>query len=237
MDPNKDGIHPDLFGPGLLGLCFLTIVEAGFIFSGNVGTGILLARKPDGSWSPPSAIGISSLGMGIIIGASLKHIVYLIYDSKTIKTMAGDVGVKFGAQLEASIGNWGRTADITNYISNKGLGQNIALSYSSGLFGGISLEGGVCNPRTNVNEKFYGKKVKPEDILFQDGAVQIPDGTLLPEIYAKLDKLSTGIGLWDPSDAEKVKCEMVREEADKEGEEQLKEEQIEYVDVSSEIKE
>ena len=72
--------------------------------------------------------------------------------------MAGDVGVTLGAQLEASIGNWGRTADITNYISNKGIGQNVSLSYSQGIFGGISMEGAVCNPRSKVNEKFYGKK-------------------------------------------------------------------------------
>ena len=62
MDPNSGGLHPDLFGPGLCGLAFMTIIEAGFVFSGNIGTGIVLARKPDGSWSPPSAVGISGLG-------------------------------------------------------------------------------------------------------------------------------------------------------------------------------
>ena len=141
MDPKTGGLHPDLFGPGLLGLCFMTIVEAGFMFSGNVGTGIVMARKPDGSWSPPSAIGISGLGWGFIIGASLKHIVYLIYDELTLKAMAGDVGVKLSSQVEASLGVWGRTAEATTNFSNKGVGANIALSYSQGVFGGLSVEG------------------------------------------------------------------------------------------------
>ena len=50
------------------------------MFSGNVGTGIVIARKPDGGWSPPSAVGVSGLGWGFIVGASVKHLLYLIYD-------------------------------------------------------------------------------------------------------------------------------------------------------------
>ena len=54
MDPKTGGVHPELFGPLLKGICFINIVEVGFIFSGNVGTGIVLARnETDGSWSPP----------------------------------------------------------------------------------------------------------------------------------------------------------------------------------------
>lgn len=65
MDPKSGGLHPDLFGPALLGIAFVTIVEGGFIFSGNVGTGIVMSRDPnDGSWSPPSAIGMTGVGWG-----------------------------------------------------------------------------------------------------------------------------------------------------------------------------
>mmetsp|Transcript_25002 Transcript_25002/g.44320 ORF Transcript_25002/g.44320 Transcript_25002/m.44320 type:complete len:215 (-) Transcript_25002:83-727(-) len=165
MDPNCGGLHPDLFGPSLCGLAFFEIVEAGFVFSGNVGTGILLARQPDGSWSPPAAVGLSGLGWGFIMGASLKHIVYLIYDPLTVKAMAGDVGVKLSSQVEASLGTWGRTAEATTNFSNKGVGTNIALSYSQGIFGGFSVEGALCNPRPKVNEKFYGKPCKNSDFV------------------------------------------------------------------------
>ena len=144
--------------------------------------------------------------------------------------MAGDVGVTLGAQLEASIGNWGRTADITNHISNKGIGQNVSLSYSQGIFGGISMEGAVCNPRSKVNEKFYGKKVRPKEILFDDGAVELPEGTLYPEIIAKLDKLCNGTATHEPTAAEKAIRESVREQVDQEGMEALREETIEKMD-------
>ncbi|CAB9510248.1 LAS seventeen-binding protein 3 [Seminavis robusta] len=239
MDPEQGGISPDLFGPGLLGVSFMTIIEAGFVFSGNVGTGIVLARQPDGSWSPPSAVGISGLGWGVIMGASLKHIVYLIYEPQTIKAMAGDVGVTLGAQVEASIGNWGRTAAISNIISNKGLGSNVGLSYSQGMFGGVSMEGALCNPRTRVNEKFYGKKLTPKQILFsssqdQDSiSVQVPEGTLYPQIVAKLDKLCSGNAIYQPTAEQKAFTESVRQQADKEGEEALAHEHVQYVNVKN----
>jgi len=235
LDPKTGGVHPDLFGPGLLGIAFINIVEVGFIFSGNVGTGILLSKdEKDGSWSPPCAIGLTGVGWGFIVGASMKDIVYLIYEPETMKAMRGDVGFKLGTQVEASIANWGRTAEATFAISNKGVGTNIALSYSKGLFGGISIEGAVCNPRSAVNAKFYGKKeVTPKDILV-DRSVKLPhDDNLMPEVYDKLNKLCTGLVTFEVTQEEIARARKIRELAEKEGEEHLKEETIEIVEVDA----
>lgn len=230
MDPNTGGLHPELFGPGLKGIAFLTIVEAGFVFSGNVGTGIVMSRKKNGSWSPPSALGVTGIGWGFIMGASLKNIVYLIYDEQTLKSLSGDAGFKIGTQVESSLGNWGRTAEATTMVTNKGIGVDVCLSYSRGAFGGISVEGALLNPRPKVNEKFYGKKAKPSEILFE-AAVEMPDGTLMPEVYAKLEKLCSGKGIYVPTEEENEKANSIREHAEKEGEEHLKEEEVEHQDV------
>jgi len=238
MDPKTGGLHPELFGPSLLGIAFISIVEAGFIFSGNVGTGIVMARDEEtGEWSPPSALGLTGIGWGFIMGASMKDIVYLIYDPETIKAMSGDAGFKIGTQVEASIGTWGRNAETSFTVSNKGVGANIALSYSKGLFGGIAIEGALLNPRPNVNTKFYGKDVAPRHILFDKGAVVVPDdGNLMPEVYDKLKKLSSGEAIYEITAAEEKKAEEVRKAAEKEGEEHVKEEEIETVDVEPEQK-
>lgn len=44
------------------GLAILTVVKVGMMVTYNVGTGVVVARREDGSWSPPSAI--SSFGVG-----------------------------------------------------------------------------------------------------------------------------------------------------------------------------
>lgn len=44
------------------GLAILTVVKVGVMVTYNIGTGLIIARREDGSWSPPSAI--SSFGVG-----------------------------------------------------------------------------------------------------------------------------------------------------------------------------
>jgi lipid-binding SYLF domain-containing protein len=68
----------------------------------------------------------------------------LIHDPETLKSMGGDYGVKLGTQFESTFLNWGRTADATTNLSNKGIGANFAISYSQGLFGGLSVEVSSC---------------------------------------------------------------------------------------------
>lgn len=46
-----------------------TILKAGFVFSGKAGSGIVIARLPDGSWSAPSCIATAGVGWGLQIGA------------------------------------------------------------------------------------------------------------------------------------------------------------------------
>jgi lipid-binding SYLF domain-containing protein len=73
----KKGLDPGLFGESLVGICFISCVQAGFMFTGNVGTGIVMARDRDngGKWSPPSAIGLTGVGWGFVMGASVQDII------------------------------------------------------------------------------------------------------------------------------------------------------------------
>uniref|UniRef100_A0A8C9LUM5 SH3 and SYLF domain containing 1 n=1 Tax=Piliocolobus tephrosceles TaxID=591936 RepID=A0A8C9LUM5_9PRIM len=50
------------------GLAILSVIKAGFLVTARGGSGIVLARLPDGKWSAPSAIGIAGLGGGFEIG-------------------------------------------------------------------------------------------------------------------------------------------------------------------------
>ncbi|XP_070368805.1 SH3 domain-containing YSC84-like protein 1 isoform X2 [Equus asinus] len=50
------------------GLAVLSVIKAGFLVTARGGSGVVLARLPDGKWSAPSAIGIAGLGGGFEIG-------------------------------------------------------------------------------------------------------------------------------------------------------------------------
>ena len=58
-----------------LGLAVFTILKAGFVFSGKAGSGLVIARLPDGSWSAPSCIATAGVGWGLQIGAGVWDIV------------------------------------------------------------------------------------------------------------------------------------------------------------------
>ena len=82
-------------------------MEAGFIFSGNVGTGLLFSRNKEGKWSAPCAIGLSGVGWGLIAGASIKDFIYFIYSENTMTAIAGDFGAKMSGRLEMTVGPFG----------------------------------------------------------------------------------------------------------------------------------
>ncbi|KAL3907352.1 MAG: hypothetical protein SGILL_008912, partial [Bacillariaceae sp.] len=236
MDPKTSGLHPKLFSQDLLGIGFYTIWEAGLIFSGNVGTGIVFARNPtNGTWSAPSAVGLSGIGWGLMGGASRKTIVYLIYDYFTLQSMSGENGAMLRAQAESSLGVWGRSAEASAIVSARGVGKNIALSYSQGIFGGISIEGAICKGRNRVNERFYGEKVNTADILFSGNPRDIPEGTLLPEVYNKLERLCEGLAIYSPSPEEIMRVKTTRQKVNEEGEQALKEELVEYTPIPPEF--
>lgn len=44
-------------------------MKAGFVFSARAGTGVVIARLKDGTWSAPSAIGTAGVGAGFQMGA------------------------------------------------------------------------------------------------------------------------------------------------------------------------
>ena len=85
-------------------IILLSVVESGFIFSGNVGTGIIIAHKDDGTWSPPSALGLGGVGCGLVVGAEIEDIVICVmwWDNTTMEALAGDRQIKFGGQVSAA---------------------------------------------------------------------------------------------------------------------------------------
>lgn len=144
------------------GLCFLTVVKAGLVVSGKVGTGLVIA-KSEGGWSAPSALGTVGMGWGAQVGGDITHYLVVLTTTQALQTLCGDSSVNLGAELGVAVGPLGRGAQISSSTS---LQPAYAYAHSQGLFVGMSLEGSVVATRHDVNSKFYGSQVKPEELLF-----------------------------------------------------------------------
>jgi len=233
LDPKTPGVPRGLFRD-CKGLVLLSVVEAGFIFSGSVGTGVILTQNDEGKWSAPSALGLTGVGFGVLVGAEIKDILIILVDDNAVNALAGEHQIKFGSQLGIAAGPIGREmgGDL-NFSYNRG---DIALSYSfsKGLFLGINLEGAVVGARPKVNKKFYGKDVKPSEILF-DGIVDMPENSGIDELHKKLDLLKKG-KTSELTEEEVEKKEKLRSIADDAGKSAKDEhgDEIVYVDIKEE---
>ncbi|ETP51731.1 hypothetical protein F442_03160 [Phytophthora nicotianae P10297] len=170
------------------GLAIMTIVKAGFLIVGKVGTGIVISRLGDGSWSAPSAIGTVGLGGGFEIGGEIVEVMIILGSPAAVQVFYSPQ-VNLGAGLDVAVGPYGRSAAAAAAISSTGLNGNYSYSISKGLYAGISLQGSVIATRSDLNRKFYGQDLEASALL--SGAVGQP--VAAKPLYEALDRATHGI--------------------------------------------
>ncbi|TPX11951.1 uncharacterized protein E0L32_007449 [Thyridium curvatum] len=89
-----------------VGLAIFTTGRVGFHVSGATGSGVLIARLPDGSWSPPSGIQVHSVGAGFVIGADIYDCVVVINTKEALEAFTR-TRMSLGSDLAVVAGPWG----------------------------------------------------------------------------------------------------------------------------------
>ncbi|SAM76969.1 related to YSC84-protein involved in the organization of the actin cytoskeleton [Ustilago bromivora] len=153
------------------GLAVFSVVKAGFVWSGKLGSGVVIARLPDGSWSAPSCIGTGAVGFGLQIGADITEFVIVMNSEDAVKAFAHAGNLTIGGSLSAAAGPIGTGGAINAAIRDPA--PLFTYSRSKGLFAGISLEGTVLVERKETNKDFYGQPIPAVDLL--TGKVPAPE--------------------------------------------------------------
>jgi lipid-binding SYLF domain-containing protein len=143
------------------GLAILTVLKAGFVFSGEGGTGVVVARLGKSGWSGPSAIATGGAGFGFQIGAAVTEFVLVLNTDDAVKAFSRGGNVKLGADVTVAAGPVGR--DIGAGVMP--VAAVYSYSRSQGLFAGVSLEGTVIVTRDGENDEYYGHDVTADEIL------------------------------------------------------------------------
>ncbi|KAF2765218.1 DUF500-domain-containing protein [Teratosphaeria nubilosa] len=145
------------------GLAIFTTMRTGLWMSGAGGSGILVARLPDGSWSPPSGILLHTAGLGFMVGVDIYDCVVVINSEKALEaftkircTLGGEISVAAGpvgagGVLETELHK--RQAPIFTYMKSRG------------FYAGVQIDGTIILERTDENERFYGERIPVADIL------------------------------------------------------------------------
>ncbi|KAJ5956047.1 hypothetical protein N7501_010326 [Penicillium viridicatum] len=176
VDPRQSFGPDKVIPPEILanakGLAVLTVLKAGFLGSGRFGSGIVVARLADGSWSAPSAIATAGAGIGGQIGFELTDFVFILNDAAAVRTFSQVGTLTLGGNVSLAAGPIGRNAEAAGAASTKGVAAVFSYSKTKGLFAGVSLEGSMLVERKDANEKLYRSRVSANQLL--TGTVRPP---------------------------------------------------------------
>jgi len=145
------------------GLAIFSVLKAGFVFSGKAGSGIVIARLPDGSWSAPSCIATGGVGWGLQIGADITDFVVVLNSEDAVKAFSIGGNLTIGGNISAAAGPIGTGGSVQASLAHPA--PLFSYSKSKGLFAGLSLEGTALIERKDANRDFYGSPVPARDIL------------------------------------------------------------------------
>jgi lipid-binding SYLF domain-containing protein len=142
--------------------------------AGAGGSGVVVARLPDGSWSPPSGFSVRSGSFGIVYGLDVYDCVCVLNTQEAVDAYTKSE-VKLGGAAGLAAGPVSVTTEMTDvkpvWIYTK----------SRGFYGGLTVDGTVIIQRPEANASFYGSNVTSEKILRgevspQDGEAKWPAG-------------------------------------------------------------
>lgn len=152
------------------GLAVMTVVKAGFIFTGKAGHGVVLARSDQNRWSGPSFIGTGGAGWGLQIGGQVTDFVFVLNNWAAVRAFSRGGNVTLGADASVAAGPVGRDLQA-GVVPTAAI---YAYSRSRGLFAGVALEGAIIVTRAAANARYYRSPVSAGDILA--GRVAPPPG-------------------------------------------------------------
>ncbi|GAB2225807.1 hypothetical protein Droror1_Dr00021574 [Drosera rotundifolia] len=183
---------PDAILRQAKGLAILTVAKVGAMVTYKIGTGLVVARRKDGSWSAPSAISSLGMGWGAQAGGEFTDFIIVLRTSDAVRTFGGNVHFSLGAAASAAVGIVGRAVEADMRAGDGGLAACYTYSCSKGAFVGCSFEGNVVTTRTSENSRFYGNpSLKASDILL--GSLPRPPAAsilynALSDLFEKLER-------------------------------------------------
>jgi lipid-binding SYLF domain-containing protein len=135
-------------------------LRGAFIFGGAGGSGVLIARdEQSGKWGDPVFYNIGSASFGLQIGADVSEMVMIVRTKKGLEEFYTN-DFKLGANAGMAVG------PVGSGMATKGIAADI-ISYArkKGAFVGMALDGAFVSVSNDSNQAYYGKPVRPTDII------------------------------------------------------------------------
>ena len=148
--------------------------EAGFVFGGRFGKGLISIRGKDGAWSNPNFIKLSGGSVGFQAGIQSSDVILVFTKPEGVNSI---IKGKFTLGADASIaaGPVGRSAQAST--DEKFEAEIFSYARSKGLFAGVSLDGTAITIDRKANTEMYGDMQSPASIF--DGRTQTDNKSIV----------------------------------------------------------
>ncbi len=138
------------------------LIKGGFIIGGEGGNGVLIVRNR-GGWSNPGFYAIGAGSFGLQAGLEQSELIMLIMTQKGLEGVLRDQ-FKIGAQAGISVVTLG--SGVEGAIGGASLPDVVVWSSSTGLYGGLTVDGSVIRAEPRKDAEFYGRPVTARDVLY-----------------------------------------------------------------------
>src|SRR6195256_4003688 len=168
-----DNIPQDLLDKADCVVVFPSVLKAAFIVGGSYGRGAMSCRRGEdfrGPWGAPTMMALEGGSFGFQIGGQATDFVLLVMNESGARGILASK-VKLGGDASVAAGPVGRDASAGTDATLRS--EILSYSRARGLFAGVSLEGSTVRPDNGDNQRVYGRKIPPKDIVLS-GKVSVP---------------------------------------------------------------
>lgn len=162
------------------------LVKGAFVVGGSGGSGVLLARDAStGKWTAPAFYSMGSASLGLQIGGQKAEVILLLMTRRALESMYTS-SVKLGGDFSVAAGPVGVGTAAQGVRADM-----VSFARTKGAFAGGSLDGAVVKVSDAGNSAYYGKPVRPVDILVTR-TVNNPKSSELRAALARAEEKGAG---------------------------------------------
>ena len=181
VDPNMESYRGYLRRAKAI-LIIPGLYKGAFFLGGAGGRGVLVARaEGTDEWFGPAFYTTGSVSFGLQFGGEKSEVILLVMTQKGLQSLYS-TSFKLGADVSVAVGPIGAGAQGATAPSLKV--DFISYSRAKGVFLGLSLDGAVIKENYDWNKTYYGKPVRPRNIIVAHDAIN-PNSELLRAAVAK----------------------------------------------------
>jgi lipid-binding SYLF domain-containing protein len=152
----------------------------GFIVGVQSGTGVMAVRGADGSWGSPLFVHLSGASVGWQVGIQSADLVLFFRTRKSVEAIL-DGAFTMGVDVSIAAGSLGRQAGAGTDADMRA--EIYSYSRARGLFAGVSLGGSTLSVDSGATTTYYGREVRPADII---GGARLREPTSAGELRRAL---------------------------------------------------